>query len=190
MIPALFYGLRTALAAKGVPAEILYGPTQVPPAVGATRIQFLRDPSGDGQLPVRGAHRNPRHVATRASGCLVRIFARDTTEGATRAEHEDLADRIVDQVHSEIHKLVGAARAQWRITKQGFVDVASTDGWAGALYEFGFQVERGVADVMWPPGGAASEFTMLAKTTVTAIDTSDSPGGSSELPGATTRIES
>lgn len=190
MIPALHRALVVALRAKGVPFPCEYAPTPVPATTGATRIQVQRDiDAGDTVAPGRARIGNPRMVGVRATAGIVRIFAKATVDHATRGDHEDLADRIVDAVHAEIHKIVRGWMTVWRVTRAGFVtDVAVPDGWAGVVYELRFTVDRAVNDVSWV-GDAAGEYVMAADTTVTTLDTSDSPGMATGLPGAETRIQ-
>lgn len=184
MIHALYLTIRAALKAKGVPFECVYGPTQVPPNVGASRIQFLRDyDAGDAPAPPRARVPNPRMIAVRATSGIVRIHAQSTIAGAQRHDHEDLADRIVDQVHVELHKAVAAAKTLYRVTRLSLVSDDSTDGWAGVVYEIHFQVDRGVYDRTWT-GEAMHEAAPTIVTTLTA----DGPPAV-ELPSATTRIQ-
>ena len=188
MIHEIFMQLRASLKAKGVPFECVYGPTPVPAKVGATRIQMLRDyDAGDQVLPTTSQHRNPRVFAARGMGALVRIHAQSTIAGAQRHDHEDLADAIVDQVQVELYKIVRAAKTIWRVTRAGLVADATTDGWAGVVYEIHFQIDRGVRDVDWL-GNADGEMTMTATTATTTPQTTG-PGASTNLPTATTRIE-
>ena len=188
MIHEIFVQLRTALKAKGVPFELVYGPTQVAPKVGATRIQMLRDyDAGDQVLPSLSQHRNPRVFAARGMGALVRVHAQNTVAGAQRHDHERIADLIVDQVQVELYKIVRAAKTMWRVTRAGLVADTTTDGWSGVVYELHFQVDRGVRDVTWA-GDADGEMTMTAETAVTSINATG-PSTTRALPTSTTRIE-
>ena len=187
MMDEVFVLLRDALKAKGVPFDVIYGPTQVAPAVGATRIQFMRDyDSGDTVLPGRGRFANPRMFAVRAMGGMVRIHAQSTIKSAQRYDHEKLADAIVDQLQVELYKIARNAKTEWRVVRAGFVvDTTLPEGWQGVVYELRFQIDRGVNDVSWV-GAKAPEGSYAHASTTSAPD---GPGASKQLPDATTRIE-
>lgn len=191
MIHAIFLSLRSALKAKGVPFECIYGPSPVPMSVGGSRIQVMRDyDASETPGAPRGRFTNPRMSAVRGVPAVVRIFAKATVAGAQRHEHERLADSIADQVQTELHKIIRAIPTLYAFTRMGLVaDTTTPDGWAGVVYEIRFTVDRGVTDTTWV-GDAMSEMTMTATTAVTALDTSDSPAADNVLPSATTRIES
>lgn len=183
MIDALYVPLRDALKAKGVPFEVVYGPTQVPPGVGGSRIQLLSDAQGDAPIAGRGRFQNPRVVAARLSAGLLRVHAKDTREGAMRRDHEALANRIVDQLQTELYRVVSRAKSLLHVTRLGFVADDTTDGWAGCVYEMRFQVERPAYDTTWV-GTAAETATPAIVTSVTAT------GSASVLiPSATTRTQ-
>lgn len=189
MMDEVFVPLRTALVAKGVPFELVYGPTHVPPQVGASRVQLLRDyESGDQIGAPRGRFPNPSVFATLSMGAIVRIHAMSTVDGAGRLDHEILADRIADQVLVELHKVIRGAKTLYQIKRTGYVvDLTIPDGWSGVVYEIAFSVDRSVPDVPWV-GGAAGEMTMTATTAKTTLDASSSPAPTTDLPSATTRI--
>lgn len=186
-IRGVFLELRDALSAKGLPAEwVTYGPPPSDAAkVGGTRLYVARDTvQGDQVNPPRSNHQNPRQYAVRAIGIVVRIHAQSTIEGAARYDHEALADQIADLVHVALHKVVGAARTTWRVTRAGIVADQTTDGWNGCVYELRAQIDRGVADVTFT-GDAAPEGEF---TTARTTRTTTGPGVSTSLPGASTEI--
>lgn len=185
---ALFYPLKDALKADGVPFEILYGPTTVPPKVGASRIQMLRDTgAGDTLGPARSQRPITRVVGLRAIGFIVRIHATATIASATRLDHEEIADRIVEQVRAKLFRVVRAANTVWHVTRAGFVDDATTDAWNGAVYELRFAVDTSDQDITWVGDGPGT-FTMSADTTQTALSATGA-GHDDAIPSATTRIE-
>ena len=187
MIYAIFQAARDAMKAKGCPFEIAYGPARVPIAVGATRVQFGRDPQGDSLGPARGPQLNPRTLATRSMGAIAVVYAHSTLAGATLHDHEDLADLIVDQLQIEIYRAARNAKCPYRATRAGFTDrYATPDGWSGAVYELRFAIDRGVRDVTWP-GAAAPEGSFAHG--LTAIGIASPEGSSTDLPTATTRIQ-
>jgi len=179
--------LRTALGAKGVPYEVVYGPTAVPPKVGSTRIQILRDTdAGDQVLGPRSQHVNARQFSVRAMGAIARVHATSTLAGAQRHDHEDLADAIVDQLQIELYKIARDGKTLIRFVRAGIVTDQTADGWSGVVYELRFQIDRGVRDTKWT-GAAAPEgsFTGVASTL-----TLDGSGQSKDLPSAATEIAS
>lgn len=189
MIHTICLRLAAALKAKGVPFDVVYGPSPVPSTVGATRVYVMRDYGADEALqPPRARKEAPRMFAVRGVPMLVRIFARATAESAMLAEHEALADALADQVQTELHKIIRAIPTLYALTRAGLVsDMETTDGWAGAVYEIRLTVDRGVFDTLWIPDTGGT-MTMTKDTTVNAIAPTG-PGEHSGLPTATTRIQ-
>jgi hypothetical protein len=188
MIHTITLALAAALKAKGVPFTCEYGPNPVPSSVGATRIYMMRDYGADEALqPPRGRFDASRMFAVRGVPAVVRIFAKSTAGGATRADHEALADSIADQVQTELHKAIRALKTIYAFTRAGLVEDETTDGWAGAVYEIRLTVDRGVRDALWVPDTGAT-MTMTKTTTVNALAPTG-PGEHSGLPAATTRID-
>jgi hypothetical protein len=179
--------LQAATRAKGMPFDVVYGPTPVPATIGGTRVQMFVDlSSGDMFGPARSQRPNPRQYAVQAVSMVVHVFAKATTGGAARHDHERLANAIVQQVYVELHKLVRNAPSEWRITRAGFVtDPALTDGWAGVVYELRFQVDVGIVDVSWTEDAAGTGTFAHALTT---LDTTGSPAPTMDLPSATTEV--
>jgi hypothetical protein len=183
-IHAVYVHLAAELKAKGVPFEIAYGPTQVPPKVGASRIVVQHDhEAGDQNLGPRSQMKNPRQYAVRAMGGLVRIHAMATVESATRGDHERIANILADLVTVALIRIARRAKTEQRIVREGFAVDATTDGWAGALYEIRFQFDRGVHDVTYQ--GAAMPEGEVAHTSTSM--TTSGPAAAA-LPTATTRI--
>lgn len=185
MIHAIFVQLRDALAAKGVPFQITYGPPQTPMKVGDTRLAFFRDyTAGDAIGPRKSQHQNPRQIATRSMTFVVRIYAQSTKPAAARWEHEEIAEQLADAVHVALHDIALRGRTLMRIGRMGYVQDDTSDGWLGVVYEIRFQIDRGVADLTWT-GEAAPEA--IAGSMSTSLDV-DGPGAATDLPSATTRI--
>lgn len=185
MIHEVFVLMRTALKAKGVPFEIVYGPQQVPDKVGATRIEVFRDyQTGDTLDAPRGASRNPRQVRRRLMSAVVRIFSRATVKGAQRHDHERLADQLADMATVALTDIAREQRIPLQVQRGAMVPDETTDGWAGVVYELRFTVERGVFDRTFQ-GDAATESTLTATSGRTGVDI-DGPGAPDGLPGATT----
>ena len=189
MIHTITLALATALKAKGVPFDCVYGPSPVPSTVGATRVYVMRDYSADEALqPPRVRSESPRQFAVRGVPMVVRIFAKATMGGAALYDHEALADSIADQVQTELHKIIRAIPTLYTPVRAGLTsDLETTDGWAGAVYEIRMTVDRGVFDTRWVPDAGAA-MTMTATTTVNAISPTG-PGVHSGLPTASTRVD-
>ena len=193
MIAQLFSTLRSAMLAKGVPyAEdgMVYGPTAVPLKIGATRVVMMRDYDAQETIgPGRARTVNPIMMGVRSVPGVVRIYASSTISGATRGDHETLADAIADQVHVEIYKAILNLKTKGSFTRAGLVSDETPDGWLGVIYELRFTVDRGVYDTDWL-GNAAGQMTMTAKTAVNAPPSATGDAAATKtLPQATTRIE-
>lgn len=188
MIHTIALSLAAKLKAKGVPFDVAYGPPPVPSTVGATRVYVMRDYNADEALqPPRKRSDSPRQFAVRGTPAIVRIFAKATMGGAARHDHEALADKIADQVQTELHKAIRAIPTIYAFTRAGLVEDETTDGWAGVVYEIRLTVDRGVADTLWVADSGAT-MTMTKDTAVTTIAPTG-PGEHSGLPTATTRID-
>jgi hypothetical protein len=185
----IFYGIRDSMEAKGLPKGwFTYGPPQVPQTRGATRLFLCVDEeAGDAILPARAQRRNPQHVGVRALGFKVSIYAHSTREGADMPHHEGLAVRLANMVHVAIEHLTKqeGTLTMWRPTRVGFVTLPSTDGWAGRLYEFRFQLDVAIDDVTYV-GDAAREVSPEAAGTTT-LDP-DGPVVNPDLPNVTTTM--
>lgn len=183
---AAYLAVQKSMRSRGLPFEVVYGPQRVPDTVGNTRVEFSADrEAGDGMLPARSQRANPKQVAVRALGGVCRIFARATMSGAEVHNHEALALKIADMVHTALHEHVRLLPSLWRISKAGFLtDKEKPDGWLGEVYEFRFQIDRAVAVLTWQDEAAPEgEFTTGSTTLTTS-----GPGTSSALPSASTRI--
>jgi hypothetical protein len=186
MMGALFLALRTALAAKGVPYELSYGPPNVPIKTGATRLAMWSDTeTGDSLSGPKGNQGNPRKTATITIGVVFWIFAQSTTPGAQRFDHEDIARRLAEQVIVETKRVIFKAGALHRVSKLGFVtDAKVSDGWPGVVYEIRMSVEQPILDRSWL-GDAAPEATDWSATTTLDFNGNGTDGA---LPSATTRL--
>ena len=188
MIHSIFLQLKAALAAKGVPFDVAYGPSPVASTVGATRVYVSRDYNADETLqPPRARFDASRMFAVRGTPAVVRIFAKAVLAGAQRHDNEHLADAVADQVQTELHKIIRAIPTLYAFTRAGLVADETTDGWAGVVYEIRLVVDRGVRDSLWVPDSGET-MTMTATTTVNALAPTG-PGEHSGLPAATTRID-
>lgn len=183
----IFLPLCNALKAAGVPYVPVCGPTSVPLAIGGTRIEFRRDDTiGDLLGPARSQRPNPQVVGIRSIGFLVRVHASSTRANADRADHEALADAIVEQVRAKLHTIVRESKTLWNVTRAGLVaNTDVPDGWAGVTYELRFSIDVSDRNVAWLSDGAG-EFTFKSDTTKT-VTTATGPATPAGLPGASTR---
>lgn len=182
----VFLEVKDRVKGKGMPFEFTYGPPQVPAKVGATRLYMTTDDQADQLLGARANHRNPKRKNVRAVGVLIVIFASSTVAGAQRHNHEAVALQAAGMVHAALHYVVRTSKTLYTTGRAGFAPDATSDGWAGRVYEMRYAIDVPVTDVAWT-GEAATEFTFA--TGVSTLDTSGSPGISDDLPHATTRIE-
>lgn len=183
----LFTTVRDAVKAKGMPFEFVYGPARVPVSNGATRLTWQRERGVSETLkPPIVNHRNPRMVATRGLPILVRIHAQSTKPGAQMHDHEEIARAISEQVITEVHKATRTFGTTYQLAFSGLVDnVDVPDGWAGVVHEIKFSVDDGISDVAWT-GEAAEENS---PATIATTRNATGPGPRTDLPSATTRID-
>ena len=85
---------------RGCPVRVVYGPLE--PAVLANPgdlivLQHPDGPSDDVGAP-RALGGNPRRRFSRAIACEFHVYAKATVDGATRRDHEDRAQKLVNQV--------------------------------------------------------------------------------------------
>jgi hypothetical protein len=196
MLSAICNELRAALQARGVPYDVVYGPERMAQSsLARTHIVLERDRTlGDAYLPPTTHTRNPRLDHVRRIGAVLTVYARSGEPGATIADHERLADHIVDQALVALRGIVAARRTLWDVTGARLLSAGESadralEAWAGVVYEVKLAIDRGVADTPFD-GAAAVERTMGGATGArigTALNITGSPGTSTDLPGATTR---
>jgi hypothetical protein len=93
---------------------------------------------------------------------------------------------LADMCIVALTKIVRNASTTGRITRGGFVTDASSDGWAGVVYELRFTVARGVADKTFQ-GASATEYDAAFGPGATSLSL-DGADASPGLPTATTRV--
>jgi len=199
MLYTITQELKTALAAKGCPVPVVYGPERSGGLIGQ-RIVVERDrQSGDQFTGPRSQQRNPGLVDVRAIGSVLRVYAQSGVAGANVWDHERVADQVIDLVTVALRRIVSARKTLWRI---GAAKLLSSDElelrglktWPGVVYELRFQIDRGVFDYTWT-GDAKPEATMggTGGVTVTAPTVTITGGAGTAvptaLPAATTEIE-
>ncbi len=183
-IHEVFSEIRDRAKANGMPFEFTFGQPQVPQKVGTTRLYMSTVPQADQMRGARANQRNPKRQNVRAVGVAVRIFASSHLAGAQRHNHESLALQVAAIVDSALHYVVRKSKTLYESGAVGFVDDATTDGWAGVVYEARYAIDVPVAAVKWT-GEAAAEFEF--ETGTTSMDV-DGPGVPTGLPNASTRV--
>ncbi len=187
MMHEIFALLQASLKDKSVPVPFTYGPGRVPDKVGATRIEMSRSYDQDDRLgPGKTDRRNPPMVAVRAMAAKIRVFARDTKEGAMRHDHERLAERIADHIHASLIPICREAKTQWRVLRAGFVNDETSDGWSGVIFELKIEVDRGV--YAFPTWQESALPEINASGSATNELTATPAAATHPLPSATTRV--
>lgn len=155
MIHAIGVALRTRLAARAVPFDVVDGPEPRTSAgtFARERIVIERDTS-DSFRAGRGTKGNPgRGAWFREVGCVVRIFARSPRAGAMAFEHYERAEHVLDHVIVALDEVVrGDRKEMLTLGGGGFVeldDLAGSERKGGAVYELRFVVERGIYAETW-----------------------------------------
>lgn len=192
MLGSLTDTLRARLRERGVPFDVEYGPERMrQTSLAKSHIVLERDRErGDVFKGPASNTRNPRIVETWGLGCVCRVYAQSTKNGARARDHEELCDEIVRQIVLSLREIVAANRLRWAITGSGYLSAESMDergmeAWAGVVYELAFQVDRGISDTEYNGEKAAeatgfSIWTTLTTTGASAVD--------ERVPGATTRV--
>ena len=185
--------LEANLRARPVPVRVEYGP------VDSARVGELRDVvvveydrgSSDAISAPRARGGNPRRRFERAVACKATIYVTNTVAGARRQDHEDRAQKVIDQVLVALDDVLrggqldasgvqipGTSQA-WAAGPGSFVDLPGTA--VGAAYEVAFVIHRGVFDERGTFGagsgsGAAPEFVLSAGSIESRTDVFGSTG--------------
>lgn len=193
MMHAVFLELQAELKSRGVPFEMLHGPSRVQLQPGSIRIVFERDrQSGDQVLGPRSEHRNPHAINVRAIGFVIRVFAQSTKAGACNYDHEDVVDNVVDCIVSAMRVVTAKARTMMRWTSCKMLsktDLAALDieSWPGAAYELCGQIDRGVFDLPYRRDAAPEvAWSSIAHENTTNVS---GPTASNGLPNSTSRVD-
>jgi hypothetical protein len=156
--------LQTELRRIGCPVPVLDGPEPMATTSwGRERIVIEHDGS-DGFNPARSQRPNPKHRYTRAIGGKFTIYAQSTKRGATRFEHRNRLEHILDLVLCSMDLVAAERKNAWRPTGGAFFtppDLAETERDGGAAYELSFSFDRGVWVQNWA-GDIQPEITMGA----------------------------
>lgn len=194
MLAAITDQLRDELQTRLVPLSVVYGPERtIQGSTARPHIVVERDrQQGDtfGAAPTHS--RNPELVFRRGIGAVVRIFAESTVSGAGQANHERMADKVVNQILLALREIIIARKTDFRIKAARFltVDELAEAGltYPGVVYELRLEVDMGVTDMAYDDEAAGeAEYGDTWTSVSTTLDTSDSPEPTTDLPGASTR---
>lgn len=164
MIYEISKELGAKLAAAEVPAPVSYGPERASTtAFNRTRIVVERDrKGGDECLPPVSATKAPNAssrsaapmVGMRRIGCVCRVYAQSTVDGARVQEHERVGDLLMDQVMVALRAIASERKttlqmSSARLLSAEELEMAKLESWPGVVYELRFSVDRGVYDRKW-----------------------------------------
>lgn len=193
MMHAVFLELQSELKARGVPAELVHGPSRIQLRPGSIRIVLERDrQSGDQVIGPRSDQRNPRLINVRAIGFVIRVFAQSTKAGACTYDHEDVADNVVDCILASMRVVTAKAKTMMRWTSskmlsQQDLSAFGIESWPGVAYELCGQIDRGVFDLQYRREPAAeAAWSAIGHSNTTDVS---GPGASTSLPTSTSRVD-
>jgi hypothetical protein len=197
--------LRQQLKLQKVPYELVDEQRLESGPRSECLIVLQRDPAGDGWAPPSGRlqRENARLIMQRMIGMQLTIYAQSTDPNAATVDHEDEADRIVDQLGRALYTVLkvvlpdtlGVASTAPRMGQSRFLTKEQIGElklmtWPGRIYVMPFQLDWGVYDTDWT--GAPPPSIVVGPDDVpitTTYDFGDAPGPGKELPGADTEIE-
>lgn len=181
MIAVVAAGVLEELRARKFPLrEIVYGPTVFQRVPGKTMVGMLRDTqSGDtfhaptGAAPRGRVQDNGRVLARRDIGGECWVLASASIANATQADHEYLADQIVDGLQCAMYRWAAKARQPILISNGSLLEAPELPGnfdrFPGVVYRFKFTVARGVADSDFDGNGAPFGVITDVETDVDSV---------------------
>lgn len=146
--------LQAYFKAIGSPVQIFYGPERLDRQdYPAPIVLFRRDSEGSDRLdPPSGFRRNPRLLNTKMQAVTLEIFARSSSAGARRQDHEALADFIADRVVCGLDVVSNAMRLTVSYSGGRYLrrsERADVDTWSGVVYQLRLMLGRGIAHLNW-----------------------------------------
>lgn len=197
--------LREQLKAQKVPHDLVEQHRLQPGPRSECIVVLERDEAGDGWGPPtsRMQRENAALLMQRMIGMKLTIYAQSTEPNAGTTDHEDEADRIVDQLARALYRVLkvtlpdtlGVASSAPRfgqsrfLTKEQIGDLKLMS-WPGRIYLMPFQLDWGVYDTDWlgalPPSVIVGPDDVPVETT---FETGDAPGPGKGLAAADTEIE-
>lgn len=173
------------LRAKHFPFPVTYGPEAFVRECRGNQVVIMRDTQSDGFAPPPTAARNGffdstnanrptgRLLGVRTVGVVAYVFAKATVPGASRAEHEDLADQCVDAVQCALYNTGTATKQPVALLSGRFVPASELlgvhDKFSGVIYELRFTMQRGVTDRTFE-GLGLTEVELDKVTTTTKVN--------------------
>lgn len=166
MIASVAVGVLEELRARKFPLKrIEYGPEPFERCPHHTAVIMARDvATGDRFAPPTGSaprghvNDNGRVLARRDVGAECWILAKASQPNATHADHEYVADQLVDGLQCALYRWASKARQPVAIVGGGVVYGPELPGaferFPGVVYRLRFTVARGVADSDYDGNGA------------------------------------
>lgn len=166
MIYEIGVEIGAAIAARGCPLKVVDGPEAAAPVTGSReRIVIEHDlDGGDSFGPVKSAHTNPKHVATRRIGAKLTIYAQSPKPGAQLFEHRRRAEHVLDLVFVALSQVARKRANECAVGAGKFLEAADLEASArypGAVYELKFDFGRAVEVRDWD-GEKQPEATLEA----------------------------
>ena len=197
--------LRAQLKAQKVPHDLVEQHRLQPGPRSECLIVLERDPAGDGWAPPSShlQRENSVLLMQRTIGMQLTIYAQSTQPNATTTDHEDEADRIVDQLGRALYQVLkvtlpttlGVASTAPRFGQSRFLTKEQIGelklmSWPGRIYLMPFQLDWGVYDTDWlgalPPSVTIGPDDVPIETT---FEIGEEPGPGKDLAAADTEIE-
>ena len=188
--------MQCELDARSCPFRIVYGPERAPISLVNCRVVVERDRGGTENVSSpKSRAPNPHMVAVRSTAGKFRVFAKSSLPGASVSDHERVADQMVDKLTVALHTCVRRRNTEYRISGSHILtpeemQLSDLEAWPGVVYEFKFEIDRGVFDTTWT--GEKRPTAGMGGTDGVSLGTSVSIGDSAnanDLPSTQTRIE-
>lgn len=188
--------IETELRYRDCSYSVVYGPERLPSSVANCRIVVERERGTSENISApKSRAPNPKMVAVRSIAGRCRIFAKSSVPGANVWDHEREADLAADLFVVALHTVVRRRLTEYRVTGGKILSASELEyqqisAWPGVVYEFKFEVDRGVFDTTWT--GEKRPTVDMGGASGVSLGTSVSIGdstNSNDLPSAQTRIE-
>lgn len=183
MIYAYARRLKALLGQKDWNVPVVYGPEAFERLPNCTEIVIFRDGSADAFVSNRthSGGRSSAYVAARDISAIMRVHAQSTAPSATRWDHENLADAIVDAIFCAsirwANELAAGAPRNAPITfGAGRIVPRSElpgiyDKFTGVIYDQPITLQRAVQDLT--PAGVGYTTALIPAVDTTLTDTLD-----------------
>jgi len=166
--------IEEQLRAREFPIRVAYGPERFSREGGGHfAIVISRDRGAPDVISVVGAQRNPQKIRVRSLAARADIYARSSTPGAMREDHETILEQFADAFMVELYEWGLAAKAgPIPITEARFWSNEERQvlGSVGDVYMFRFLLPRAVCkrafDGSALPTGEVAEFITTTKVSI------------------------